>query len=306
VDKQDKTILVIGATGRQGGAVARNLRRQGWKVRAVSRDPNKPAAVDLTAQGIQVVQGDLDDPASIDTALAGVYGAFSVQNPFTAGIEGAELQGKSLADSAKRAGVEHFTYSSVGGADRNAGLPSWDSKWRIEQHIRDIGIPATILRPTSFMENFNNATAPVQLGEDELLLTDSLDPGTRKQYIAVDDIGGFAALAFDDPERFIGQALEIAGDELTLPQAAQQMGQAVSKPGRYVQMPPEKLRSTSPAAARTNDWYTRAGYRADIPALRRLYPSLLNFRQWLEKSGWADKARRLFMAQATAGARAGT
>ena len=137
----DKTILITGATGRQGGAVIRHLLPQGWKLRALTRNPNGHAAKQLSGQGVEIVQGDLEDPASLEQAAHGVYGIFSVQDYWVAGFQREVKQGKNLADIARKTGVTHFVYSSVGGAERNTGIAPWETKWEIEKHIRQLGLP---------------------------------------------------------------------------------------------------------------------------------------------------------------------
>src|SRR5229473_822966 len=124
----DKTILVAGATGRQGGAVIRHLLPNGWKLRALTLNPDSHAAQGLVRQGVEVVQGDLEDPSSLDRASRGVYGIYSVQDFWTVGAKREVQQGKNLADAAKKAGVQHFVYSSVGGAERNSAIDHWESK----------------------------------------------------------------------------------------------------------------------------------------------------------------------------------
>ena len=143
----DKLILVAGATGRQGSAVVRHLRPKGWRLRALTRNPGSPAAQDLARQGIEIVQGDLEEPESLERATEGVYGVYSVQDFWAVGAKREVMQGRNLADAAKKAAVQHFVYSSVGGAERHSGIDHWESKWEIEQHIRNIGLPATVLRP---------------------------------------------------------------------------------------------------------------------------------------------------------------
>lgn len=119
-----RTILVTGATGQQGGAVARALLQDGWQVRALVRDATKPMAQALPPLGAELVVVDLDDPASVERALAGVYGVYAVQTFFTpAGIPGEIRQGTALADAAKRAGVQHFVYGSVMAADQHTDIP---------------------------------------------------------------------------------------------------------------------------------------------------------------------------------------
>ncbi len=122
----ERLIVVTGATGKQGGAVIRHLSKQGgWKLRAVTRHPESEAARALAAQGIEVVQGDMANRADMDRALQGAYGVFSVQNTWEAGVDGEIAQGKNVADAAKAAGVQHFVYTSVGGAERATGHPAF-------------------------------------------------------------------------------------------------------------------------------------------------------------------------------------
>ena len=150
----DKTVLVTGASGRQGGAVIRHMLPKGWKLRALTRNPTTAAARDLTRQGVEVVQGDLEDQVSLERAAHGVYGMYSLQDFWAVGAKREVQHGKNLADAAKKAGVKHFVYSSVGGAERNSGIDHWESKWEIEKYIRNLGFPATMLRPVAFMENY--------------------------------------------------------------------------------------------------------------------------------------------------------
>src|SRR6266478_1936502 len=152
----DRTVLVTGATGRQGGAVVRHMLPKGWKLRALTRNSSSHAAEELARQGVEVVQGDLEDVASLERASRGLYGIYSVQDFWAVGAKREVQQGKNLADVAKQAGVEHFVYSSVGGAERNSGIDHWESKWEIEKYIRKLGLPATMLRPAAFMENYYN------------------------------------------------------------------------------------------------------------------------------------------------------
>ena len=146
---EGRTILVTGATGQQGGAVARELLERGFGVRALTRDPEKPVARELAERGAEVVRGDLDDRPSLERALEGVHGVFSVQQFFEAGYEGEVRQGSGLAEAAKAADVSHLVYSSVGSAHRDTGLPHFESKWEVEES----GVGYTILRPVFFMQN---------------------------------------------------------------------------------------------------------------------------------------------------------
>jgi len=141
--------LVVGATGKQGGAVARSLLNRGFRVRGLTRNPHKPEAQALAEQGAEVVQGDMDDRSDMDRVLEGTYGVFSVQNFWETGYDREVQQGKMVADAARAAGVAHFVYSSVGSAHRKTGIPHFESKWEVEEHVREIGLPFTIFRPPS-------------------------------------------------------------------------------------------------------------------------------------------------------------
>ena len=212
-----KPILVTGATGQQGGAVARALLAKGQQVRVMTRHPEKAAS--LAKAGAEVVQGDLTNRAILQMALRGVHGVFAMSTWVEEGMEAEVRQGTMLADAAKQAGITHYVYTSVGSAHRNTGIPHFDSKWKVEQHIREIGLPATILRPVWFMENFTTFAKPSAEG----VLTLPMKPARKLAMVAVKDIGEFGAAAFLRPNDFLGQAIDLAGDELTMPETAAQL-----------------------------------------------------------------------------------
>lgn len=279
-------VLVVGATGRQGGSALRNLMARGWSVRALVRDPRSRAATDLAARGADLCPGDLDDADSLRAALRGSDGVFSVQTPLTAGgIEAEERHGTLLADVAAEVGVRHYVHSSVGGAERPDGVAWRESKLRIEQRVRERGLPATFIRPTYFMDNFS--MYPPLLEGGELVYRRALEPGRTLQMIASRDIGFFVAEAFDDPRRWIGECVELAGDELTGDQIAAVFQRHTGIPTRFDPIPVERLRATSEWQATAYSWLNRIGYRADIPALRRRCPELLDLQGWLAECGWA-------------------
>jgi uncharacterized protein YbjT (DUF2867 family) len=269
-----KAVLVLGATGKQGGAVTKHLLANGWKVRALVRDPNKEAAQTLRSQGVEVVQGDLNNPASITEAMQGMYGAFSVQSTFDAEEE--ERQGKAVADAAKTVGIAHLVYSSVLGANLPMGIPLFAAKDHIEQHIHALKLPATILRPAMFMENFHFLTQQVN---GQFLIPYIGSPNRKVQVIAAYDIGAFAALAFDHPDIYLGKTLDIAGDEPTWTQIAAAMSKALGSPVSY-QSKPETQEPTLEAIRKVTAFLEQNGDAADIPALRQRYPQLLTFEAW--------------------------
>jgi uncharacterized protein YbjT (DUF2867 family) len=280
--KNEKTILVTGATGKQGGAVARHLTNSGWHVRILTRDPNKPEAKTFREMGMDVIKADLNNKNSVLKAADGVYGIYSVQS-LEQGVEVEARQGKMLADVAKNRGVKHFVYSSVGAANRSTKIPHFESKWLVEQHIGSLKIPATIFRPVWFMENFL-----IPQYRDSILkgkLTMPLKPDKTLEMIAVDNIGGFVAEAFENPDEFIGQAIDIAGDELTIPQVAKKLSKVVGHDVKFVEMPMQEMRKVSEEWAIMFQWFNDVGYKSDITKLRRMLPDLMDFEMWLQKVG---------------------
>ena len=287
MSNDDKLILVSGATGQQGGAVARHLLAAGFKVRALTRDAKSDKAQAVVAQGAEIVQGNLEDRAALDQALQGAYGVFSVQNFWLpeVGYVGEIRQGKLLADAAKAAAVKHFVYSSVGAADRGMGQKHFESKWQIEQYVQALGMPYTILRPVAFMDNYNWQRAAISNGTFSGF---GLRPDRTIQLIAVEDIGAVATLVFENPQACLGQTLELAGDELTETQIAATLAKVIGRPVQLAapQMPEGAVPTSEQIAMFA--FFNGQGYAADIPALRQLYPSLHTLEQWLRLTGWAD------------------
>jgi uncharacterized protein YbjT (DUF2867 family) len=224
-----------------------------------------------------VVRGDLDDPASLTRALDGIYGVYSVQGS-TAGPEVETRRGIALADAAQRARISHFVYSSVGSADRRTGVPHFDSKYRIEEHIRGTGLRYTIFRPVFFMENWLGLRQWIEQGQLAL----PLSPDTRLQMIAVDDIGAFVAMAFEKPGHWQGRAVDIAGDELSIAVIAERLGRVVGREVVYQQAPWEEWEKSQGAEmTKMWRWFEDVGYNVDISALRQEYSALMGFERWL-------------------------
>ena len=290
MNARGKTIVVTGATGNQGGATARHLLADGWHVRTLVRDDTAPAAAALAAAGAELVRGDLDDPASLETAVRGAYGVYSVQSANSNEL----VQGTNVVDAAKAAGVRHLVYSSVGGAESQNGFyreHGWGpiEKWQIEQHIRSLGVPATILRPAGFMEDFTSPARFFQNGSLNVPWHDDL----IVQLIAIDDIGAFAALAFADPGHYLGQAVEITGDRLTAPQIADALSAAAGRPIPHTQIPLETLREHAPEAAKVFTWANERYFDTDLTPLRHAHPGLMDFAVWLNRTGQAGLLAQL-------------
>jgi uncharacterized protein YbjT (DUF2867 family) len=275
-----KTILITGATGKQGGAVLRHLLASGFRLRALTRHPEGEAAQALAAQGVDLIQGDLDDAQSLKAALRGVWGVFAVQNTWEAGVEHEEEQGKRIAKLAREAGVQHFVYSSVGSAERATGVPHFDNKWRVENEVRALGFPShVILRPVFFMENLPSAWF---LNGD--VLGTAMKPDTRLQMVACDDIGRVGARAFTDAARLNGREIEIAGDTATMGQAAGVLGKYLGRDIQYVEYPISAVREHSEDMALMLEWFERVGYGADIKALDAEFGPMTRLEDWAAKN----------------------
>lgn len=280
---QSKPILITGATGQQGGAVAKALLAKGQAIRVMTRNPEKAAS--LAKAGAEVVKGDLTNGAILQMALRGVYGVFAMSTPFEAGMEAEVRQGIMMADAAKQAGIGHYVYTSVGSAHRNTGIPHFDSKLKVEQHIRQIGLPATILRPVWFMENFTTFAKPSADG----VLSLPMKPGQKLAMVALKDIGEFGAAAFMHPQEFLGQAIDLAGDELTIPETAALLTKAIGRPIRFQEFP---LAQTEAAMghdlATMFRWFNEVGYAIDVPALNQKFGiPLTTFAEWMKTVEWA-------------------
>jgi uncharacterized protein YbjT (DUF2867 family) len=279
----ERLIVVAGATGKQGGAVARSLLDGGFRVRGLTRNQQKPEAQALADQGAEVVQGDMEDRSSMDRVLEGAYGVFSVQNFWETGYDGEVQQGKTVAEAAKAAGVEHLVYSSVGSAHRQTGIPHFESKWEVEEHVRQIRLPYTILRPVFFMQNWEWMREHILSGT----LAQPLDPDKPFQQVAVEDVGAFAAIAFEDPDRWIGREVDLAGDEQTMPEIAETFGRVIGREVSYYQVPWNQFEEQMGEEVTVNyRWFNDVGYEADIAALRQEYPELTAFERYLRSHGW--------------------
>jgi uncharacterized protein YbjT (DUF2867 family) len=261
-----KTVLITGATGKQGGATARALAGKGFTLRAMTRKPEGEAARAVAAAtGAEIIRGDLDDPESLKKALEGIWGVFAVQNTWEAGVAGEEAQGKRIAKLAREAGVQHYVYTSVGSAHRKTGIPHFENKWRVEDTVRNLGFPShVILRPVFFMENL---TSPWFLNGDNLYA--ALQPDMKLQMIAVADIGEYGARAFVDAARLNRREIDLAGDAATMPEVVAALSKGLGRMITFVQIPMSEVRKNSEDFALMLEWFERVGYDVDIPGLER-------------------------------------
>jgi uncharacterized protein YbjT (DUF2867 family) len=275
-ENSERIILVTGATGRQGGSVFQQLQKKGFKLRALVRDPNSNQARQLMEYGEEVFQGSLDDRDSLMSAMDGVYGVFSVQPHSANEIQ----QGVAVIEAAKRHGVSHFVYSSVASADEETGIPHFQSKIKVEEHLRSSGLQYTIVRPVFFMENWHRGFgASIRNGQ----LQQPLSPTAKLQMIAVDDIGAFAVLAFEHPDEWKNRTLSLAGDELSMQQIADAFSRVTAQDVKYVQVSWDQFeKNMGRELTVMYHWFKEKGFHFNIDEVRREYPSTHTFDRWLE------------------------
>lgn len=310
----EQPVLVTGATGTQGGATAKALLATGRRVRCLCRNPAATAAQSLAEAGAEIVAGDLDDFASIESALHGVAGVFSIQVPDIRGIDSERRHGLALVSAAHAAGVPHFVHTSVTANGKHAGFPRWGAgywnekywtdKWAVEHAVVSAGFPCwTVLRPAFIMENFlppkvSHMFPGLPRGE----LVTALHAETRMQLIAGDDIGAFACAAFNSPATFSGKTIELAVEGLTMAQIATILSRVLGKTITAASVPPEHAlkRGLMPGWVRTQEFRNEVGYHVDIDALKPWGIALTPF------ESWARKHRSDFLALLASGPGQGT
>lgn len=276
-------ILVTGATGHQGGAVARHLIKDGtFAVRAMTRDKSQVHAKALEKEGAEVVEGDFNDKESLVKALNGVYGVFSVQN-LQNGPEKETEEGKAMADAAKEAKVEHFVYSSVGGAERDSGIPHFESKYKIEEYIRKIGLPYTILRPVFFFYNYDMMRESIDNGT----LVQPLDPDTKLQQISEEDYGKMVAHVLGNPNMFKRIEIEVASAAMTMKQVAAAFTKVLGKEVAYQQVSfGDFKKQAGEEMTVMYKWFEKEGYAANFQQLENRFFPLSTLETYLKNHGW--------------------
>jgi uncharacterized protein YbjT (DUF2867 family) len=278
------SVLVSGATGQQGGALARVLLERGHGVRAFVRRPDSPEAKELERLGAELARGDFDEPSTPEDAARGTDALFIVATPFEAGMEAETRHRIAAADAAKAAGVSHLLYSSVANADRNTGIPHFESKRKVEEHIEGLGIPYTIVAPVYFMDNLLAPWTLPQLKEGRLPM--ALPSSRPLQQITPSDIAAFTALVLEHPEEFVDRRVDIASDELSGEEVAEILSGVTGREIHYVELPLEQVRQAmGEDGARMFEWFDQVGYSADISALRREHPEV----GWHTFEGWAKE-----------------
>jgi len=280
---QELTVVVTGSTGKQGGAVARGLLERGHKVRAVTRDPNSSQAKSLANAGAALVAASLEDTAAITKALEGATSLFAMTVPF-GGTDAETRQGVAAAAAAKAAGV-HLVFTSVGSANRQTGVPHFDSKYEVEKYIAKVGVRATILAPVYFMEN-------LYFGKEQLakgIYAATLPPTRTLAQVAVADIGAVAVRVLEDAARFTGKRFDLASDELTGNDVVAILSRVTGRAFAYYQVPLDVIRQRmGEDGAKMYEWLNRVGYTVDRAALHREFPDVAfyDFESWAKTQDW--------------------
>jgi uncharacterized protein YbjT (DUF2867 family) len=278
-------VLVTGATGKQGGHVAQRLLSAGHSVHAFTRRPDSPAAQKLSQSGATLVTGDLLDVDSIKRAAEPVDAIFAMTTPFEAGTETEIRQGLALADAAKDLN-KYLLFTSIAQANKATGVPHFDSKRRIEQHIQEIGAEATILGPAYFMENLTS----FQLEQiKQGVYASPLDPNRPLTQLALDDLAAFALLVLENKPRFVGQRIDLASDTLTGTQEIAILSEAMHKTVTYFHVPMVIIQGISDDLSKMFRWLEKTGFSTDPSALRRDYPEIpwTTFETFAKKQDWA-------------------
>ncbi|MBI4396232.1 MAG: NmrA/HSCARG family protein [Elusimicrobia bacterium] len=290
------SVLITGATGKQGGSLARELLKKGHRVRAFTRRPDSAPALELKRMGADLAVGNFDDRDSVHQAAQGMDAVFAMSTPFEGGMEAEVRQGFLLVDAVKSAGIQHLVYTSVGSADQGTGIPHFESKWRIENRIREKDVPYTVLGPVFFMENFFTPWMLPELQEGRITM--ALPPQRPLQQIALENIGQFAALVLERRSEFLGRRIDIASDELPGVRAAEILSNKTGRRIVYNELPLSQLQAANEDFAKMFDWFNRVGYHVDLNALRTNYPEV----PWKTFEQWA-KSFDMSVLEQTAGAR---
>ncbi len=281
---QKLIVVVVGATGKQGGAVVDGLLQRGHTVRAITRNPDSESAKKLAAAGATLIAASVEDTAALTKSLDGATSLFAMTTP-AEGTDAETRQGISAVNAAKAAGV-HLVFNSVASADRQTGIPHFESKYAVEEHIAKVGARATVVAPVSFMENL------IQYGKDQLtkgVYASPLPPNRRLAQVAVADIAAVDVRVLEDAARFAGRRIEVVGDDLSGDDAVAVLSRVTGRPFTYFRVPLDAVRQQmGDDGAKMYEWFDRVGYAADRDALRREFPDVVfhTFESWAKSQDW--------------------
>jgi len=278
-----KIIVVTGATGLQGRAVTRHLLAAGWQVRALTRKAASQQAQALAASGAEVVQGNLEDVASLRPVFADAYGVYSVQNPYISGPEAEVRQGKNVATVARESGVQHLVYASAGTGQQGTGIPSWETKLQIEAQMKALNLPLTILRPMAFMELMTHPQFFPMVAMWQVMPR-VLGTARRLPWLCTDDLGVITAQVFAAPQRFLGQELMLASDVQSLAQCQTLYREVMGRRPPHFPLPLWLFRRFGFVGRDLTSmwhWLRTGPIDVDPTLTRAIHPAALTVRAWL-------------------------
>ena len=307
---EKKIIAIVGATGAQGGGLARAILEDpagGFSVRALTRKPDSEKARALAERGAEVVAADLDDRESVTEAFRGAWGAYCVTNFWEHFSPEKELaQAANMARAAREAGLRHVIWSTLEDTRRwvpleddrmptlmgNWKVPHFDAKGEADHLFADAGVPTTYLLTSFYWDNFIYFGLEPKRGADGVLAITLPMGRAPLSGIAAEDIGQCAYGIFRRGEEMVGQTVGIAGGHLTGDEMAKAMGQALGEEVRYTEVTPEAFRSFGFPGAEDlgnmfqfkrdfNEYYVGA---RDVEKARALNPTLQSFDEWLDRN----------------------
>jgi uncharacterized protein YbjT (DUF2867 family) len=270
-------VLVLGATGTQGGAVARALLDSGRPVHALVRSSAGDRARSLADRGARLVEGDLHDRRSLAHAFGDVAAAYAITTPFELGAQDEDRQGEAILAAAAEAGLQWLILASVASADR-ADVPHFQSKARIEARLRASDLDWTVIAPSYFYENVLGSRPAIQQGRLPL----ALSPDRPLHQVALADLGATVAAVLARREEHLGRRIEIAGDAPTPAQMARAIGV------QYEQVALSQVHERNPDLAAMYGFLEREGYGIDVAAVRARYPEVdwMSFDDWAQTIDW--------------------
>lgn len=305
----EKLIVVFGATGLQGGSVARALHAaEGYKVRAVTRNPDGDKAKTLAEAGVEVVQADLDDTESLKKAVDGAYGVFGVTPAgFTEEARDKEIQrGKNIVDVSKECGVKHLIYSGLDDVQEAIGkrCTVFDSKTAVEKHLKEQDMPFTIVYLPFYHEILVRQTSEglppfIMKVEDNYVLAFAV--GDSDLYVmCVEDVGICIKNILGDLDEYKGKTLPLAAEKIKSAEMASIMAKHLEEKVVASGMSPEDLakrediESAAELAVMMEFCCHEKCFR-DIDLTRKLNPDIITFETWVENN--KDEIRKVMEKQ---------
>ncbi|MBJ6164254.1 NmrA/HSCARG family protein [Staphylococcus aureus] len=270
-----KDILVIGATGKQGNAVVKQLLEDGWYVSALTRNKNNRKLSDIGHPHLSIVEGDLSDNVSLQSAMKGKYGLYSIQPIVKDDVSEELRQGMKIIEIAEQENIQHIVYSTAGGVNRNRTGPHFEVLAKIENRLMESNINATVIKPSFFMDNFLRIA---KVEDERITLPEFINPNIKFTMISSIDIAKIASYIFAHPQSFTHQSIEIGSDEVTLSEAATIFSEVTGKStvieGEFVSGVAEK------------QWLEEKGYEVDFELMAEINPTRLSLSDWLKAQNY--------------------